>query len=206
QSGGLPADIPLGGNPAPLWQFQFFPPVEGKDTQPGLRMQQMWWGQTSVSDMVPPVAADQSRVYANLLGYDLGIGLGSGKLLWRSGRFFDVPQKAQQGQLGSVEQFGVAAAAGRIWSVSIDTKPNQNQNPMRQQQGNKFEIIAREADTGKQVFSSQQSTELNEWNLRGSPLLVGERVYVAASKVNQPNELDVLALSSKDGKLLWSSI
>ncbi|MGE5191451.1 MAG: PQQ-binding-like beta-propeller repeat protein [Deltaproteobacteria bacterium] len=206
--GGPPADIPLSGDPQPLWQFQFFPPADGQPgNQPGLRMQQMW-GPTSISDLVPPVVADQSRLYANLLGYDLGIDLENGKLLWRSGRFFDVPQKAQQGGLTHVEQFGVAAGAGRTWSVAIDTRnQNQNQNQGRQQQGGaKFEIVAREADTGKQVFSSQQSTELKEWSLRGSPLLVGERVYVAASKVNQPRKLDVLALSAKDGKLVWSSV
>jgi len=200
---GPHADIPLAGNPEPLWQFHFFPPTDEKDgNPPGLRIQQMW-GNASVSDMVPPVVADQSRLYANLLGYDLGIDLESGKLLWRSGRFFDVPQKAQQGGLMSIEQFGVAAGGGRIWSVSKDSK---NQNQPGQQQGGKFEIVARETDTGKQVFSSQQATELKDWSLRGSPLLVGERLYVAASKVNQPRELDVLALSAKDGKLLWSSV
>ena len=199
------ADIPLAGNPEPLWQFQFFPPSDatGENNQPGLRMQQMW-GNVSVSDMVPPVVADQSRLYANLLGYDLGIDLENGKLLWRSGRFFDVPQKAQQGGMVSLEQFGVAAGAGRIWSVSKDTK-NQNQPGRQQQQGTKFEIVAREADTGKQVFSSHEATELKDYSLRGNPLLAGERVYVAASKVNQPRELDVLALNAKDGKLLWSA-
>src|SRR5262245_43172860 len=205
--GGPPADMPLSGDPAPLWQFQFFPPPDaqpGQQNQPGLRMQQMW-GPSSVSDLVPPVVADQSRMYANLLGYDVGIDLESGKLLWRSGRFFDVPQKAQQGGLANLEQFGVAAGAGRIWSVAVDTKA-QNQNQGRQMQGGaKFEIVAREADTGKQVFISQQASELKEWSLRGSPLLVGERIFVAASKTNNTRELNVLALSARDGKLLWSS-
>ena len=200
--------VPLASNPEPLWQFHFFPPNDAPGTNPpGLRIQQMW-GNASVSDLVPPVAFDQSRLYANFLGYDLGIDLESGKLLWRSGRFFDAIQKAQQGGAMTVEQFGVAAGANRIWSVSGGSK-NQNQNQMmmmrQQQQGAKFDIVAREADTGKQVFSSQQATELNEWNLRGSPLLAGERVYVAASKVNQPRELSLLALSAKDGKLLWST-
>ena len=204
--GGLPADIPLSGDPQPLWQFQFLPPADnqpGQNNQPGLRMQQMW-GPTGVSDLVPPVVADQSRLYANLLGYDMGIDLENGKLLWRSGRFFDVPQKAQQGGLANVEQYGVAVSAGRIWSVAVDTK-NQNQNQGRQQQGAKFEIIAREADTGKEVFNSQKAADLKEWSLRGTPLLVGERVFVAASKLNQTRELSVLALSTHDGKLLWST-
>jgi outer membrane protein assembly factor BamB len=88
--------------------------------------------------------------------------------------------------------------------VAVDTK-NQNQNQGRQQQGAKFEIIAREADTGKEVFNSQKAADLKEWSLRGTPLLVGERVFVAASKLNQTRELSVLALSTHDGKLLWST-
>ncbi len=66
-------------------------------------------------------------------------------------------------------------------------------------------IVAREADTGKQVFSSQQATELKDWSLRGTPLLAGERVYVAAGKVNQGAALHVLALNAKEGKILWST-
>ena len=76
---------------------------------------------------------------------------------------------------------------------------------MQQQQGAKFGIVARESDTGKQVFTTQQATEMNDWSLRGSPLLSGERLYVAASKVNQHRELNVLALNAKDGKILWTS-
>ncbi len=202
---GLSADVSLASNPAPVWQFEFFPPADERAGQsPGLRIQSMW-GQASVSDIVPPVVADQSRVYANFLGYDLGIDLENGKLLWRSGRFFDLLQKAQQGGVTSVEQFGVATGSGRVWSVASDMKA-QGQGQMRQQgMGNKFEIVARETDTGKQVFSSQQATELKEWSLRGTPLLAGERVYVAAGKVNQPATLHVLALNAKDGKLLWST-
>ena len=92
---------------------------------PGLRIQQMW-GNAMSSDMVPPVVFDQSRLYANFLGYDLGIDLESGKLLWRSGRFFDAPQKAQQGGAMAVEQFGLVAGVGRIWSVS-----SASNNPIR---------------------------------------------------------------------------
>lgn len=201
--GEPPADIPLGGNPEPLWQFKFFPPTEGPGNQPGLRVQQMW-GNASTSDLVPPVVTDQSRMYANLLGYDLGIDLENGKLLWRSGRFFDAPQKTQQRQGMALEQFGLAAGAGRIWSVAPDAK-NQNQNQNQGQQGTKFDIVAREADTGKEVFSSRSAAELKEWSLRGCPLLVGDRLYVAASKLNQGRELSVLALDAKDGKLHWST-
>ena len=36
------------------------------------------WGNVTASDLVPPVVFDQSRLYANFLGYDLGIDLENG--------------------------------------------------------------------------------------------------------------------------------
>ena len=65
--------------------------------------------------------------------------------------------------------------------------------------------MARELATGKQVFTSGQVPELKEWSLRGKPIILGERIFVAAGKVNQGNELHVLALNSKDGKIVWST-
>ena len=204
--GGPPADLSLSANAAPLWQFRFFPPVDSdaSQQQPGLRIQQMWGGVMN-SDVVPPVVADKTHAYVNLLGYDIGIDLKDGKLTWRSGRFFDLVQKAQQGAISSLEQFGVASGADRVWSVAIDPK-GQNQNQGRGRQGGaKFDLIARELSTGKQVFSSAQSAELKDWNLRGKPIVAGERVFVAAGKVNQERELFVLGLNAKDGKLVWST-
>lgn len=199
-------DFSLAKNPNPLWQFRFFPPQPDGNQPIGLRMQQMWGPQTSL-DIVPPVTVDDSRAYVNLLGYNVGIDLKEGKLAWRSGRFFDLPQKAQQGGIQSVERFGIVKGADRIWLVQTDMKqPQQNQNMgMRNQNGAKFDIFARELATGKQIFSSAQVNDLKDYSLRGDPLLANERIFIAANKLNQPQDLFLLALNSKDGKLIWSS-
>lgn len=199
------SEFALSASVKPLWQFRFFPTNdEGSEPSQGLRMQQMWGGMVS-SDLVPPVTVDQTHVYVNLLGYDLGVNLKDGKLAWRSGRFFDLIQKAQQGGISSVEQYGLAKSSDRLWSVAIDPK-SQNQNQGRGRGGGgKFDIVARELATGKQLLSSAQIPELKDWSLRGKPVAAGERIFVAAGKVNQERELYVLALNAKDGKLVWST-
>jgi outer membrane protein assembly factor BamB len=211
----LPPDIPLSGDPAPLWQFRFFPHHDPlKENQPpGLRMQQNWgWGGGggNVSDAVPPIAVDEARVYANFVGYALGIDQQNGKLLWRSGRFLDAPQKAQQGQLQSIEQFGIAVGGERTWSVTTDPTPNNNNQPRGRFPGDGnaggFGIWARETVTGKEILASKNIAELKEWSFRGNPLLAGERIFVCASKPNQRGELHVLALHPKDARLLWSTL
>lgn len=210
----LPADIPLSGNPEPLWQFRFFPhhdPV--KDNQaPGLRMQQNWgWGGGGggVSEVVPSVAVDQDRVYVNFVGYALGIDQQHGKLLYRSGRFLDAIQKAQQGQLQSIEQFTLALGSDRTWNIATDPAANNQQQGMRfRGDGNtgSFGIWARELATGKEILAGKNITELKEWSMRGTPLVTPDRIFVCASKPNQRGELHLLALNPKDARLLWSTL
>ena len=199
------ADIPLAEKVEPLWQFRFFPGSDPKEGVPmGLQVmnQNRWGGDTqSGSDWVPPIVIDGTRVYVNFVGYDLAVDIVNGKLLWRSGRIFDVQQKAQQGQLAPLEQYGLALASGRLWSVAREAG-DQNQG---RQGGARFVLTSREPDTGKKLFSTQQAPEFKELSVRGTPLVVGERMFLSANKSNQPRELELLALNSKDGKLIWST-
>jgi outer membrane protein assembly factor BamB len=192
-------DIALNSDLKPLWQFRLFPkPDPATNQQPGLFMMSPFWGQRSKSDMIMPVTLDQSRLYANFIGYDLGIDLATGKLQWRSGRFLDVIQKSQNGLFG-LERYGIAVAGDRVWSVTRD--PNKigqhEQFPI-------YPLVAREAATGKETFSSEKVDGLKEWSLYGTPLSDGERVYVAAMKQNQ-QDVNILAISTTDPKLLWST-
>lgn len=199
------SDIPLPINVEPLWQFRFFPTVDPKSGQPqGLPIVNRWWGgpQTS-SDWVPPVVIDGTRLYTNFVGYDLGINLEDGKLLWRSGRFFDAIQKSQQGMVSPLEQHGMTMGAGRIWSVERD-QSNQNQNQNRNEQA-AFGLVSRDPETGKQMFSSFQSTELKPYSVRGTPLIDGDRIFLTANKTNQNRDLELLALNAKDGKLQFAT-
>lgn len=194
-------DISLSGDPKPLWQFRLFPKPDPHTNQgQGLFMMNPWgWGQRTRSDMIMPVALDQSRLYANFIGYDLGIDLASGKLQWRTGRFLDLLQKSQNGLFG-LERYGVTVAGDRLWSVTRDV------NKLGQhEQFPHYSLVSREAATGKETFNSEKVEGLKEWSLYGSPLADGERVYVPAMKQNQ-QDVHIIAISAAaEPKLLWST-
>jgi outer membrane protein assembly factor BamB len=195
-------DISLAGDPKPLWQFRLFPKPDPNNRQggQGLFMMNPWgWGQRTKADMIMPIALDQSRLYANFIGYDLGIDLASGKLQWRSGRFLDVLQKAQNGLFG-LERYGMTVAGDRVWSVTHDVNKlgQHEQFPL-------FSLVSREAATGKETFNSEKVDALKEWSLYGTPLTDGDRVYVPAKKQNQ-QDVHIIAISATaEPKLLWST-
>ena len=192
---GLPDDLELPKANEPLWQFR----VNSKfaDGEQGLMMMNPWGNQVQV-DLVLPAAADDERVYADLLGYDLSIDLKTGKLLWRSGRYHDLSAKIRQMQYMSPERYHIALSGDRLWVVARD--------PARlNEHGSPFYLTAREKATGKELLNSKNVKELNGWNLTGAPLLVGDRVYICGYKNNQGTELHTLALSTADGKPQWTT-
>lgn len=186
-----PANVQLDAECKPLWQFRWFAldnPSSGNRT--GLMAYDQMYGTRFLSDFVPPATADDARVYSNLAGYDVGIDLETGKLLWRSGRFFDIVQKMAQGQNAFLEQSGILCTADRVWSVTRD--------PISQNDFH-YKLVARNPTTGKQI------KELRDWAMMGTPLADETRLFVAAYKASQSSELHVLALNRSDGKLLWDT-
>jgi outer membrane protein assembly factor BamB len=189
-------DVTLPSDNQPAWQFRL---LSKSDVQALANMGNNWgWGRLPVADMVPPAVLDESRIYVNLLGYHFALDANNGKLLWRSGRFTGFIQKLNQGPYISAERHSLAVAPDRLWSVSRDVDKLG-------QPGAVFRLAAWDKGTGKQVFSSQSVSGLQNWNMAGRPLPLGERIYVAAYQSNQGNQLHVLALQATDGKLLWSA-
>lgn len=182
---------------APAWQFRIIPQ---RDASAIAQVGMNWgWGMRfPVAEMVPAVALDDQRAYLNFLGYLLAIDLKTGKLLWRSARFNDLPQKVQQNQYHYPEQYSIVAAGDTLWCVTRDIGQIG-------QHGQPFRIARFEAATGKAGWNSQNINDLQPWNIMGVPLPVGDRVYVAAAKNGQGAEQYALAIQASDGKLLWST-
>ena len=195
--GDQTADVRLPAADAPAWQFRIMPSRDAS----ALAQVGMNWGwqmRFPVAEMVPAAAIDDQRAYLNFLGYLLAVDLKTGKLLWRTARFNDLPQKVQQNQFHYPEQYSVVAAGDTLWCVLRDVAQIG-------QHGQPFRIARFEAATGKAGWNSQNIADLQQWNMMGAPLPLGDRVYVTAAKTGQATELHALALQASDGKLLWST-
>jgi outer membrane protein assembly factor BamB len=195
----------------PLWQFRWFvPQYTGSGNRAGLMQYDQMYGRQFLSDFVPPVTCDKERVYASFAGYDVAIDLKTGKLQWRSGRFYDLTSNAGNPNQGNpnpfgnngnpfLEQSGIAATHDKVWTVAREISNNNNGQPT------KYSLVARDPTTGKEVYQSKTSKDIRDWIISGTPAIDEQRIYLAASKQNQSAELHVLALSKADGKLLWDT-
>lgn len=198
EAGGTRADVELPAAPEPNWQFRIFGLREAQSlAQVGAN----WgWGiRFPVTEMVPAVAMDAQRLYLNCMGYLLALDLKTGKLLWRTGRLTDLPGKVQNNQFHFPEQYSIVVSGDTLWCVYRDVAQIG-------QQGQPFRIGRWEAATGKQGWTSQTINDLQQWNMLGRALPVGDRVYVAAAKNGQGAEAHALCLQASDGKLLWSTL
>ena len=198
EPGGTRSDLALPESTDPTWQFRIFPPNDAA-AMAQVGMNWGWQMRFPVAEMVPAAALDDKRVYLNYLGYLIAIDLNTGKLAWRSARFNELPQKVQQQQYHFPEQYSIVVAGDTLWCVFRDVAQIG-------QHGQPFRIGRWEAATGKAGWNSQNVNELQQWNMLGKPLPVGDRVYVTAAKQGQGSELHALALQASDGKLLWSTL
>lgn len=189
-------DVALPEATDPLWKFQFF---SSSDIEALKNAGNNWgWQQMPVQDMVPPSARDAKRLYVNLLGYFFALDLETGKLLWRSGKFHEATKNLNQGPYFSVERYSLAAADDRLWAVARPTDQIGHH-------GAQFHVLCLNAADGAEIWNSQKINDLKKWNMTGTPVAAGERVYVAASENNQGTNLHLLALAAADGSLEWSA-
>jgi outer membrane protein assembly factor BamB len=191
------SDLALPKGDALRWQFRLF---SSQQAQQLAQAGQNWgWGaQFPVREMTPAAVMDDQRMYLNLMGYLMAVDLKTGKLVWRSAKLHELPQKVQQNQYHFPEQYSLALSHGVLWGVTRDVAQIG-------QHGQNFRLARWNAADGKPGWNSQNVAELQNWNMMGCPLPAGDRVYVCAGKQGQGAELHVLALAADNGKLLWST-
>ena len=180
------------------WQFRMF---SATDAAAMANIGRNWgWGRMTISEFVPPAVVDDKRVYLNLLGHHVALDRNTGKLLWRTARFHDVTQKAQQNNFWFAEQYSLSLAEGQLLSVSRDM------NAANQGVANApFRLARINVENGQEIWNSANLPEMANWNINGTPLVLGDRVIATALKADQGAEQHALALRLTDGKLLWST-
>jgi len=191
------SDLALPEGDSLRWQFRLFNAQQAQMlSQAGQNWG--WQAQFPVREMAPAAVMDDQRAYLNVMGYMMAVDLKTGKLLWRSAKLHELPQKVQQNQYHFPEQYSLALDRGVLWGVTRDvTQIGQH--------GQNFRLARWDAATGKPGWTSQSASGLQNWNMMGRPLPAGDRVYIAAGKQGQGAELHLLAVAAADGKLLWST-
>jgi outer membrane protein assembly factor BamB len=195
---GPPEGLRLPETGKPLWQVKFMDETLAEKLEQALR--NMGWGGTEapMSASVPPSATDGKRVYLNWLGIAFAIDARTGKLLWRSRKFSDLSDQAQQLVYGgiNISRYHLALDGDRVLITGMPI------DQINQGMGAPYRLVCHNAENGSVLWSTRTG-DVAAFSIAGAPLPVGDTIYVAASRTNQ-QELHLLALSAEKGKLLWS--
>jgi outer membrane protein assembly factor BamB len=200
KTGGKPLVFPNTDTPA--WQI----PLMDQGISDHIRQQlaQIGWGGMvpMLTDVLPAAAADEKRLYVTWMGSCFAADLNTGKMLWRTDKFFDFSQNVQQmvmqGQASSLA-IGSMQVAGDRLLVTKSAQPNpQNGQPEQTR------LVCLAADTGKTIWTSQRqgNGSLSEWAFVGKPLVHGDAIYACATPQQQP-AMTLLCIGLNDGALRW---
>lgn len=199
---GSASDSPppdLAGAISPAWQVRFGASVTAGMTPAEVTQ----WESNSLSNAVPPVAIEGTRLFVNYLGHVFALDLASGKMLWRSASFHNVEISARNDQARMIDtgRFAILAAQGYVWTLSRDLKDMNYMAP--------FRLACRRDEGGDVVWQSSDLPDYAELDLVGQPILGGGTLFIAGKtpmqrQQGQPQQF-LLAIRPHDGKLLWKA-
>ena len=194
---GGPLEFPQENKP--LWQLQFMDETVKERLNQAL--QNMGWGngtEAPVSAAVPPSATDGKRVYLNWLGIGFAVDAKTGKLLWRTRKFSELSNQAQQLVYGGVNlaRYHLTLDGNRVLITGLPL------DQVNQGTGGSYRLVCHNAENGSVVWSTKTG-DVAPYSVASSPLPLGDTIYIVASRTNQ-QELHLLAMSADKGKLLWS--
>jgi len=149
---------------------------------------------------VPTAATAGDRLFVNWMGVVYAADLQTGKMLWRTGKFSEITQRATMfAQYGvNPDHFGISAGAGKVFALRVD--------PTRMQRGDggAYTLDAFDAETGKSAWTANgMGTVLTEpcvpEGVSGSEGGVG---YVVT--VGNDQTMSLVALNLQTGKSEWT--
>jgi outer membrane protein assembly factor BamB len=164
---------------------------------------QSGWGQMAgqFTSAVPATGVDEKRVYINWLGICFAADLKTGKLIWRTDSFGDMPQKMAQTLMQGTgidpKIYSVTLFDDKVLFTrrSIDNQ-DYNQMPMTR-------LLCVTGVDGKAVWKSE-SGPLSGWGFVGAPLVKGDLFYSIAH-ASGSQDLCLLCVGLARGDVRWKA-
>lgn len=181
----------------PGWRTQFLSPkaVEQRNSS----MRNNYYYRNGMETLIPAVATDGKRLYANWFGIVFAIDAASGKLAWRSQKFGELTQHFANMPHSSanLEGYRITAKDGIVLAVLLPVdRLNHYQEPSR--------LMCLEAETGKVKWKSQDAgSPLASLGFVGTPLIEDEEILVL-SHGQQDSKLSMCCLDF-NGKQKWTA-
>jgi outer membrane protein assembly factor BamB len=181
----------------PAWRFKFLEESDWSAIQSSMRN---YYGASNLSAIVPSTVTDGQRVYCNWLGACFALDVATGKTVWKSAdpKSIVARLKANDGRFMyySTNTAQLSIAIGRGVVLSVATSPNQN---------NWFRLVARQAATGKELWSSERAASgLGRWSFVGTPLIDGDTLLTVTYQAGTSNEMALRQIDLQTGKEIWS--
>ena len=185
----------------PAWQIKVTRNNAMADMEAQIR--NMGWGiDIHFVGSLPTAAVEGNHVYVNWMGVIYAADLATGKMLWRSGKFSEVSQRAQMfAQYGvDPDHFSISAAGGKVFALRVDPQR------MQRNEGGAYMLDCFDGATGKSVWTSSGSgTVLTAPVMPSSTATTpgGGNIGYVASISNDQN-MTLNALNLQNGKSEWS--
>lgn len=188
----------------PAWHLRFIDQANQDAINQSLRENRYYSPPADILKFIPPVAADDQRVYFHWLGVVFALDQETGKLVWQNGSIKTTAQTLAdriQTNQGDPRNYRIALGDGVL--IASQTTLQRNNGP--------FILKAYEAHSGQLLWSSdtREDWHLNESEPTASSTPLGEmlihegRGYAVVGKIGQ-NALSLRRFDLKSGKIDWT--
>jgi outer membrane protein assembly factor BamB len=192
--------LPKTDNPA--WQLPFMDDSACAQLTAALSVNGWQAMGSQFTEAVPASVVDSRRVYINWLGICFAIDLRTGKMLWRSDSFGDMPQKMAQSMMQGTSIDPAMYSATLVGSDRVlFTRRNQDNQNFNEIPMNRLMCV--NGVDGHAVWKSE-SGSLSGWGFVGQPMVAGDVFFILAHAQTSP-DLSLLCIGSAGGDLRWKT-
>lgn len=193
---GETLEVALPPKESPIWQVRILPPETAEQMDRQIRDSGWSYYGIRYSGMIPSSAFDGQRMYLQWMGTVCATDLRTGKMVWRTGKFNDVTDKAVQIiQYGVMpERFALSAFEGKVFAVGRNIQSLGSR-------GDNYTLTCYDGESGKVKWNSD--TLGANIDFIGAPYVFDHLLYAVTT--SSSNET-LYVLNPDTGKQEWKLV